>query len=101
MRSHPVAPVLVMTDAEEQLVVANEIEVSMNINIGTVINHVAVGLEPLDKTCVPVRKCLAGRPVLWRYWVVWVGKRYSVGLLGKGPPWGSRPGGGGWAGEKK
>ena len=70
MRSHPVAPVLVMTDAEEQLVVANEIEVSMNINIGTVINHVAVGLEPRNKTSVPVRKCLAGRPVLWRYRIV-------------------------------
>src|SRR6185369_10419240 len=65
VRAHLVAPVLIMTNAEQKSIRLDEITLLVQIEVGTVIHLITVFLEPGDEGNVPVCECLA-----WRSFIV-------------------------------
>src|SRR5689334_12918229 len=59
--AHPCRPVFVMADVQQQTVGAQHVAtvISVNVEVGTVVNRVAVGLKPRNEGCVPVAEGLS------------------------------------------
>src|ERR1051326_5132066 len=66
VRAHLVAPVLVMTNAEQKTVRVEEITLLVQIEVGTVIHLITIFFQPADEGNVPVCECLAWRCVIVR-----------------------------------
>src|SRR6202035_4577841 len=65
--THGIAPILVVSHAEQQAIGSEQIQVVvlMNVEVGTIVHGVAVLFEPNNDRSVPVDKRLTRRRVKW------------------------------------
>jgi hypothetical protein len=59
MRAHLLAPVLVVTDAEQEMVWRKEVTFFVQVEVGTLIHSITAFFEPRDERNVPMCECLA------------------------------------------